>query len=125
MTRRSTLFAAILALVAAGAARPASPAPADAFRSLPPGDLIMTGNVASVRASVDARAGRGPNATSNADLMAAYNESEALGAGRFALKIPEATIKAELAKDPSNTVLQNFALIHSVFGSLDVAGGLG
>ena len=86
---------------------------------------IIVGSLASVRASLDARAGRAPSAASNAELLALFDEATPAGVGRFAMKMPAATVKAELAKDPTNTVLQNFALVRYVFGSIDVASGLG
>jgi hypothetical protein len=93
-----------------------------AFAVLDPGTLLV-GSLASVRGAIDARAGRAPNALSNAELMAAYDEAGATGVGRFAMLIPTESVKAELAKDPGNVALQNFALVRSVFGSLDVATG--
>jgi hypothetical protein len=103
---------------------PGAPAGATdlAVAVLDPGTLLV-GSVKSVRAAIDARTGKGPNVLSNTELIAAYEESGASSVGRFALKMPEETVKAELARDPNNVALQNFVLIKSVFGSLDVSSG--
>jgi hypothetical protein len=84
---------------------------------------VLVGSVASVRAAIDARAGRAPSVVANTELIAAYEESGSSGVGRFAMKMPADTVKAELAKDPSNIALQNFAAIKTVFGSVDAAAG--
>jgi hypothetical protein len=87
-------------------------------------NTAVVGSLPTVRAAIDVRAGRGPNATSDAELMEAYNQADATGAGRFALKMPEKMLRAEMEKDPNNLVLKNLTSVRYVFGSLGVAPSL-
>jgi hypothetical protein len=96
-----------------------------AFAVLDPQTLAL-GKPSAVRASIDARGGRAPGIASDSALIEAYNQTGAPAQSvlRFAMRMPEQMIKAELAKDPTNPFVKSLALVRFLSGTVDLASGV-
>jgi hypothetical protein len=74
-----------------------------------------------VKSAIDARRGKGDNATMNADLFNAFKSTKQTGVLRFAMRFPQ----EQLPQNQNDPTVKSFAAIKYLYGTLDASAGLG
>jgi hypothetical protein len=77
--------------------------------------------VAQVKATIDARAGKGTNAKSDTDLFDAFKNTNAKAVARFAAKLPKEELQKEMGSNPEAA---DFLKVKVVSGAIDTSNGL-
>jgi hypothetical protein len=81
---------------------------------------LGVGSLASLRQSIDARAGVRPGALQNSSLMAAFHQAEAAGSIHFAFNMPEQLRQRLGDANGNGSFLKPLAAITQIIGNVDL-----
>lgn len=81
---------------------------------------LAVGSLASVRQSIDARAGAKPSALQNSSLMTVFHQAAAAGSIHFAFNMPEQLRQRLGGADGDGSFLKPLAAITQIIGNIDL-----